>query len=161
MDATAGLVPMVKAEAYGLGMQAVVGALAAFPRPGDPWAFGVAAVSEGERLRSLGWHGRILVFSPAAPPDYERAAASGLTLCLSDLAGVRRWADVASRSGQRLPFHLEIDTGMGRAGLRWDRADEWAPLVLPATGGHLELEGIYTHFHSADVVKYLKFLSYF
>lgn len=150
IDANAGLVPMVKAEAYGLGMRAVVDALSGFPQPDQPWAFGVAAVAEGERLRLLGWHGRILVFSPASPPEFERAAASGLTLCLSDLAGVERWADLADRSARRLPFHLEIDTGMGRAGLRWDLAAEWGPQVLEASRRDLEWEGIYTHFHSAD-----------
>src|SRR5690606_22910903 len=38
--AETGLVPMVKAEAYGLGMEAVASALIDFPRAGAPWAFG-------------------------------------------------------------------------------------------------------------------------
>src|SRR5690606_3194185 len=82
IDAGSGLVPMVKAEAYGLGMKAVVDAIRGFPAPGDPWAFGVAAVAEGERLRADGWDGRILVFSPVHPQEYRRAAAATLTLCV-------------------------------------------------------------------------------
>lgn len=148
MDAA--LVPMVKAEAYGLGMPAVVSALARFPTPDQPWAFGVAAVSEGERLRSLGWSGRILVFSPVTPPDFERAAAAALTICISDLDGARRWAAAAGSLARRLPFHVEIDTGMGRAGFLWDRAAEWGPNVLAEAAGKLIWEGTYTHFHSAD-----------
>lgn len=145
----AGLVPMVKAEAYGLGMLPVVAALHGFPTPSDPWAFGVAAVSEGERLRAAGFGGRILVFSPIPPTEYDRAAAAGLTLCLSEVAAVRRLAAAAAAQGRVLPFHVEIDTGMGRAGFPWQRAAEWGPEVLEAAT-NLRWEGTYTHFHSAD-----------
>src|SRR5690606_29968686 len=103
LGANAGLVPMVKAEAYGLGMLPVVAALHGFPTPSDPWAFGVAAVSEGERLRAAGFGGRILVFSPIPPTEYDRAAAAGLTLCLSEVAAVRRLAAAAAAQGRVLP----------------------------------------------------------
>jgi alanine racemase len=146
----AGLVPMVKAEAYGLGMLPVVAALRAFPGPADPWAFGVAAVREGEQLRAGGWPGRILVFSPTPPGEYLRAARSGLTLCVSEVAAVRRLARAAAEVGHPLPFHLEIDTGMGRAGFWWEDADSWGPAVLEAAGGAVRWEGTFTHFHSAD-----------
>ena len=150
IGADAELVPMVKAEAYGIGMPAVLSALSGFPAPDQPWAFGVATVSEGERLRSLGWSGRVLVFSPATPLDFERAAAAALTLCLSDLAGVQRWSALADSLGRRLAFHVEIDTGMGRAGFPWEQAAEWGAQVLDAAAGSLVWEGAYTHFHSAD-----------
>src|SRR5690606_1181773 len=149
LGADAGLVPMVKAEAYGLGMLPVVAALHGFPTPSDPWAFGVAAVSEGERLRAAGFGGRILVFSPIPPTEYDRAAAAGLTLCLSEVAAVRRLAAAAAAHGRVLPFHVEIDPGMGRAGFPGERAAEWGPEVLEAAT-NLRWEGTYTHFHSAD-----------
>jgi alanine racemase len=44
-----------------------------------------------------------------------------------------------------LPFHLEIDTGMARAGIRWDEPERLAAVTSP------QLEGAFTHFHSADV----------
>ncbi len=141
---------MVKADAYGLGVREVVTALRHLPSPADPWAFGVAAVTEGERLRADGWAGRVLVFSPVAPGEYLRAAEAELTLCLSSVEAVAAWAKAASSVGRSLPFHLEIDTGMGRAGLPWATAAEWGPRVAAAAAGHLVWEGIYTHFHSAD-----------
>lgn len=144
------LLPMVKADAYGLGAGAVVGALAAVPAPDGPWGFGVAAVAEGEALRGAGWAGRILVTAPTPPQEYERAAASGLTLALSDVAGVRRWAAVAERTGRSLAFHLEVDTGMGRAGLPWREAATWSAQVAAAAGASVDWEGTFTHFHSAD-----------
>lgn len=141
---------MVKAEAYGLGMEAVAAALRGFPRADDPWAFGVATVAEGERLRRSGWDGRILVFSPSPLDEYRRAGEAGLTLCLSEVAAVRQLARIATEIGRRLPFHVEIDTGMGRAGFPWREAAVWGPAIVEAAGGELRWEGTFTHFHSAD-----------
>jgi alanine racemase len=150
VGADVGLVPMVKADAYGLGMEAVVAALRSTLSSENLWAFGVATVSEGETLRELGWTGRVLAFSPAPPTEYPRAAAADLTLCLSDVDAVRRWAATAREVGRRLVFHSEIDTGMGRAGFQWDRAGEWGASVADAMGEHLQWQGCFTHYHSAD-----------
>ncbi len=141
---------MVKANAYGLGVEAVVRALAGPSSPIEPWAFGVAAVAEGEALRGLGWQGRILVFTPPPPGELRRAARAGLTPCLSDLDSVAHWARLAGDLGEILPFHLEVDTGMGRAGFLWDRVDEWGPAAAEIAVGRLRWEGCFTHFHSAD-----------
>jgi len=144
------LVPMVKADAYGLGMGAVVDALQALPDLRGPWAFGVAAVQEGEALRVHGWRGRVLVFSPLWPEELAGAAEAGLTPCLSSVDAVEHWAAIARRRAETLPFHVEVDTGMGRAGLPADRAAEWGKAVAAVADGALRWEGCYTHFHSAD-----------
>ncbi|HEX2189408.1 MAG TPA: alanine racemase [Longimicrobiaceae bacterium] len=145
----AGVVPMVKADAYGLGMRAVAEALRRELAPDGPWAFGVAAVAEGEALRAAGWEGRVLVSAPAPPDELPRAARAGLTPCLSDLDSVRLWAE-AAEAGRRLPFHLEVDTGMGRAGLPWNEAAGWGGEVARSAADRLVWEGCFTHFHSAD-----------
>jgi alanine racemase len=141
---------MVKADAYGLGLGPVVATLRATPALGGPWAFGVATVREGEALRVHKWPGRILVFSPLRPAELEAAAAAGLTPCLSDVASVQAWAGAAGRRERPLAFHVEVDTGMGRAGLPWERAEEWVGAVIDAAGDAVRWEGCYTHFHSAD-----------
>ena len=43
------LLPMIKADAYGLGAAAALRAL----EPLEPWGFGVATVAEGEELLQL------------------------------------------------------------------------------------------------------------
>lgn len=141
---------MVKADAYGLGMGPVVDALGGAPEALRPWAFGVASVREGEALRVHGWEGRILVFTPIAPGEEEAAAAVSLTPALCSPEAVRRWAAEGERGGRCLPFHLEVDTGMGRAGLPWDRAAEWVDAILEACGDSATWEGCFTHYHSAD-----------
>lgn len=146
----ASVVPMLKANAYGLGVQAVLRMVRAELAADELFAIGVAAVAEGEELRALGWTGRVVVFAPAPPDELPRAARAGLTLALSDAGAVRGWADAARREGRRLAFHAEIDTGMGRAGFRFDRVAEWGPAVQAAAADLLEWEGCFTHFHSAD-----------
>ena len=136
---------MVKADAYGLGMVTVARALAEL----GPWAFGVATVAEGEALRAAGWQGRLLVFAPVPPGELERAAAAALTPGISDEGTLRRWAAIAAERGERLPFHLEVDTGMGRAGFPWQKVVQWRG-ALQEAGNLLRWEGCFTHFHSAD-----------
>jgi len=143
-------IPMVKADAYGLGAAAVVRACREELAPDELWGFGVAAVAEGERLRAEGWTGAIAVLAVVPPGEYDRAAAAGLTLALSEIEAVERWAAAAARAGRRLAFHAEIDTGMGRAGFPAARAAEWGAACAALTGDLLAWDGCFTHFHSAD-----------
>lgn len=138
------LVPMVKADAYGTG---VAGAVAALTREG-PWGFGVAAVEEGEALRALGVQGPILVFSPVPPGSLEAALDAGLTLTVSSAETLRSLT--RQGQGRGASFHLEVDTGMGRAGFDWREASVWGALAREAHGAGVRWEGCYTHLHSAD-----------
>jgi len=138
------LIPMVKADAYGLGVAEAVGALSAE----DPWAFGVAAVEEGVALRAMGVTRPIMVFSPAPPGSVRAAVEAGLTLSVSSAGALGRLREEAR--GRPASFHLEIDTGMGRAGFDWRRVDVWAPLAHGAHRAGVRWEACYTHLHSAD-----------
>ncbi len=140
------LIPMLKANAYGLGMERVLAALL----PEQPWGFGVAAVAEGEALRGCGWRGPAVVFAPIAPGEYARAAAANLALCLSDVEALRGWVQAGRSAGRRVAFHTEIDTGMGRAGFSWSEAAVWGAAVAALAGLESRWEGCFTHFHSAD-----------
>lgn len=134
---------MVKADGYGLGMTGVVDALA----PSHPWGWGVATPAEGESLRRHGVRGPIVVFSPLPPGTEARVVAADLTPSISDPESLDRLRAVAAGP---LPVHLEVDTGMGRAGLRWDQVEDWGPAVLERLAAPLRWEGVFTHFHSAD-----------
>jgi alanine racemase len=144
------LLPMVKADAYGLGMVPVAKTLASGLAASALAGFGVAAVAEGEALRNAGWGGRIIVFSPVPPGEFGRAARADLTLCFSEVRAVERWAATAQLVGRRLAMHVEVDTGMGRAGFPWEGAGAWGPAVHRASAGRVEWQGTFSHFHSAD-----------
>src|SRR5690606_15595914 len=118
----------------------------------EPLAYGVATAAEGVELRSAGVERPVIVFSPLPPDSTELAAAARLTATLSDLEALARWAEAARRHGP-LDAHLEIDTGMGRAGFDWREGGAWAPALAERLGGpesNIRLRGVYTHFHSAD-----------
>ena len=130
------LLPMVKADAYGVGVAAVVRALDVL----DPAGFGVATLAEGVALREAGVRRPVLVFTPMLVADLRAAHAASLTPTLSDPASIVAWSAVGGA------WHLAIDTGMHRAGVRWDRVAE----LLPQLAAHPPL-GAFTHFHSAEV----------
>jgi alanine racemase len=143
----AALIPMVKADGYGLGLERVVSTL----EPSAPWGFGVATVEEGRRIRELGIDRPVLVCSPLPPGSYPEAVASSLTPCLSDYLGLRLLEEAAAAAGRTADFHVEVDTGMGRAGFDWRAASEWGPVFVARHGHHVRWAGCFTHFHSADV----------
>ncbi len=139
------LLPMVKADAYGVGLERVVRAL----RPLGPWGYGVATTAEGRHLRELGWGGRVVVFAPTLPADLDGLALERLEPVVPDLEAL----SLCGRVGEPAPVsvHLEVDTGMGRLGLRWDEVDAWLPGLLDVVRrGGVKLAGTMTHFHSAD-----------
>jgi len=138
--AGAPLLPMVKANGYGLGAVAVARALEAV----DPFGFGVATVEEAEALRAAGIDRPILAFSPIRPWNARACLAADIRPAIGDLAALEAWTALGDA-----PFHIEIDTGMARAGFRPDdRAGlaRLAELLARAAGW----EGVFTHFHSAD-----------
>jgi alanine racemase len=141
-----GILPMVKADAYGLGLAQAVGAL----EPLEPWGYGVAAVEEGLRIREQGIRRAVLVLSPVPPGSYQAAVRADLTPAISDLGALERLRRAADALGATGRFHLEIDTGMGRAGFHWRTAPEWGAALPGLLGPSLRWEGCYTHFHSAD-----------
>jgi alanine racemase len=134
------LLPMVKANGYGLGAVPVARALEAL----GPWGFGVATVEEGRALRQAGITRPIVAFWPFTADDLEDYLASDLRPAIGDPVALASWIGRTDR-----PFHLAIDTGMSRGGVAWhDRA------AIDAVRGLLEgavgFEGIFTHFTSAD-----------
>jgi alanine racemase len=139
------MIPMVKADGYGLGALAVVRAL----EPLAPWGYGVATASEGVALREAGVQRPIIVFSPMAPQSVERAAEARLVASISDLASLAAWSAAAGRHGP-LDFHLEVDTGLGRAGFDWSDAGRWLPRVAEVEGA-ARWAGLFTHFQGADM----------
>lgn len=142
------IIVMVKADGYGLGAARVAGAL----EPLDPWGYGVATAEEGIALRNAGIRRPILVTEPLPSAATEAAASAGLTASISHPSQLDRWAAVAHLSPAGLDFHVEIDTGMGRCGLDWREAAEWVTFLRARTGAQLRWTGVYTHFHSADLV---------
>ena len=130
------LLPMIKADAYGLGAVHVAKALLSI----EPWGFGVATVEEGQELRGAGIDLPILVFSPLLPSQFDAARRARLRPVLGDRQAIERWI------GKGSPWHLAIDTGMNRAGVPWRDVLS----VREFVAAHPP-EGACTHFHSSQL----------
>ena len=131
------LIPMVKANAYGLGAVEVTRALERLA----PMAFGVSSIIEAEELRAAGIRRPIMLFTPSLPSDVARILAAGITPTLATHNGIEAWMIAGGGA-----WHLAIDTGMHRAGANWDALD---PLL--ETLRRWTPDGAFTHFHSAEL----------
>ncbi|MFL5481066.1 MAG: alanine racemase [Gemmatimonadaceae bacterium] len=131
------LLPMVKADAYGLGVKEVVAALESI----DPWGYGIASVEEGVELRDVGVTRPILVFTPLLEPDLKRARVAKLTPTLGFADEIEAWRRAGGGA-----WHFAIDTGMSRAGIPWREVQRVRQLleVMPP-------EGAFSHFHSSEL----------
>ncbi|HNX04842.1 MAG TPA: alanine racemase, partial [Opitutales bacterium] len=137
-------VAVVKADAYGHGLAQTASRLM---RAGAD-AFAVANVQEAGAIREIGTGWPILILSAVLPQEDHLLADYQAMPAVSTIEEVQRFAKLGRDSGRPFAVHLKIDTGMGRLGV-WH---EGAPALYDAIVSNpaLRLDGIFTHFSSAD-----------
>lgn len=135
---------VVKADAYGHGAvevgRAALDAGAAM--------LGVATLHEGIELRQAGVNEPILILSPSLPGELDEILAYRLRPTLSTPGQAADLSAWASDGRDRVPVHLEVDTGMGRTGFDYETAEQELTRVAQLPG--IEAEGIFTHFPVSD-----------
>ncbi len=131
---------VVKADAYGLGMQQAAPALG---RAGCKTFF-VATLAEGIALRALLPRATIYVFAGLMPGTAGIYRAHDLRPVLNSAAEIREWAEFCSGQGEKLPCAVHLDSGMNRLGLSADEVDQvaaandlWLALTLSLVMSHL------------------------
>lgn len=136
------VMPVVKADAYRHGAVEVSRTLIA---EGARW-LAVSNVDEGAILRDHGVTSRILVMADFLPVERTRLLDCNLTPVIHSLGDIREWDRMAGERGVAAPYHLKIDTGMGRLGTCASARE-----ILAAVGAakHARLEGVMTHLASA------------
>ncbi len=139
-----GILAVVKANAYGHGAVRVARAL---EEAGARW-LAVADIEEGIELRQAGVGARILVFGALSVSDPAGVFDHDLTPTIASPSAGRALQAAAAARGVRVRYHLKIDTGMHRLGFRHENLAWTLPELL--AGANLELEGVYTHFATAD-----------
>jgi len=136
------VMPVVKADAYRHGAIEVSRTLTAV---GARW-LAVSNVEEGVILRENGIAARILVMADFLPAERPSLLDHNLTPVIHSLADVAEWDRLASGKGEPAPYHLKIDSGMGRLGTRAPASE-----IVKAIGAasHVKLEGLMTHLASS------------
>lgn len=137
-------VAVVKADAYGHGIAPTVARLM---QCGADY-FAVANVYEGADVREIGAGWPILLLSPLLPEEDRWLIDYNLIATVSSAEEVERLNQLGREAGRPIPVHLKIDTGMGRQGVWWSEAKALLQTIEQAP--FVSLDGIYTHFSSAD-----------
>jgi alanine racemase len=137
------VMPILKANAYGHGLEAVARCLAPHAD-----AFGVALVEEGIALRRLGIANPILVMGAMWSRQIPLLLDHDLTFTAPSLARLRDIEDAAAARGAVARVHLKIDTGMERIGVHHYNAEEL--LEAAARSPHVKVEGIFSHLANAE-----------
>lgn len=145
------IMAVVKADGYGHG--AVECAKTALNSGAD--YLGVATLEEGIALREALVNAPVLILSEPPVEAIPLMLAYKLMPSVYTAEFAIRYAEAADMMGQRAPFHLALNTGMNRIGVRFDEAVPFMQHI----GFHraLDLKGTFTHFATADVADTLDF----
>lgn len=144
LPAGAGILAVVKANAYGHGLGCVVPELA-----GAVQWFGVACVEEAAQVRLLGMEHPILILGPVLPSERARVVRERFVPVIStgaEAAGFE--AEAVAQGCVDFPVHVVVDTGMGRIGVWEGEALELLHAVRALD--RVRIAGLATHFPSAD-----------
>lgn len=140
------LMPIIKANAYGHGMETVAKALDNVP---CVRYFGVANVAEAQRLKEAKTRNQPFILGPTLPDEREEILRNGWGCTVSTLDEINHFEEMAAGGiGDGLGLHLALDTGMGREG--------FMPADLPKIAQratklkHVRIEGIMSHYSAAD-----------
>jgi alanine racemase len=137
---------VVKADGYGHG--AVECALA-LQAEGAKW-LGVTDAAEGLALRGAGARTRILLMTGIWKGEEDGIVAQDLTPTVWEPWHIETLERTARKRDMVLRVHLKIDTGMHRLGAAKEALPHLCEMLSACK--HLSLEGVSTHFASAEVL---------
>ena len=135
---------MVKSNGYGHGL--VIAARAA-QDGGAAW-LGVYTPQEALALRAAGARARILVLGWSPPSTHRDLIDAGVDVSVFDVETVQSLTAAAGAAGTPARAHVKIDTGLHRLGASPEALESLAA-ALAATGGRVEVAGMFTHFADA------------
>ena len=131
----------VKANAYGHGAVEVSKAL---EQEGVRY-LAVFTIDEGIELRDAGIKTDIFIYAKFDPTRVQEASKHNLTLNISSFDDLKA---LKAHNGNSVKVHLKIDTGMTRLGVPYEQAEDFLKEANQIES--IELEGLYSHFATAD-----------
>lgn len=132
------IMPVIKANAYGTYINKLNDLINDFD------IVAVANVDEAVKLRDNGYLKEIFVLNQPYTDEIQKIIENNITVGIcSDI-----FLDELGKLNQKVKVHIEIETGMGRTGVSLDNLKEYISKIEQYK--NIEVEGIYTHFSSAD-----------
>lgn len=137
------ILAVVKANAYGHGLVEMARAIQE-----DVSYLGVSSLLEVLELREHGIQAPVFLFGRLFDSQLATAIKSEITLSVSSFAEALEISRVSQEFHRQTRIHIKMDTGMGRLGIPEHEATNEIRKI--ASLSHLILEGIYTHFPTAE-----------
>ena len=131
------IMPVIKANGYGTYINQRLDVINQFE------IVAVANVDEGVYLRQIGYEKEIFVLNQPYESEIEKIIDYNIVVGISSYEFAKKLAE----TGKKVKVHVEIGTGMGRTGVHPYKIEKY----LKALGSNIIVEGIYTHFSSADI----------
>ena len=138
------IMAVIKANAYGHGSAPVARkALAS-----GASMLGVATIEEGLALRDAGIEGPVVVLFQPPADGLDAVVEHGLTLVVADVPTAEHLGRIAQRMNRLVKVHCQVDSGMGRQG--FDLGTAVSEIQFLTRISHIDIEGVCTHFPTAD-----------
>lgn len=131
------IMPVIKANGYGTYINQRLDVINQFE------IVAVANVDEGVYLRQIGYEKEIFVLNQPYESEIEKIIDYNIVVGISSYEFAKKLAE----TGKNVKVHVEIETGMGRTGVHPYKIENY----LKELSSNIIVEGIYTHFSSADI----------
>ena len=141
-DKKAKIMAIIKADGYGHGAVQIARAL----KKEGADCFGVALCDEGIQLRKHRIEEEILILSPVPYEKISDVIEYNLTSAVTSVDFAKKLNNIAD---DKVKVHIKIDTGMGRIGFQCNEESINAIKEISKLK-NVEIEGIFTHFATAD-----------
>ena len=108
----------------------------------------VSNLDEAVELREAGIVEQIILMGERMEEELPLCIELNLTLAIGELSIAKEASRLANSLGKKISVHVKVDTGMGRYGMRWDRAFEMLQSINSMSG--ISLDGLFSHFSMSD-----------
>ncbi len=140
------MIAVIKTDGYGHGAKQIAQVL---EEEQQVWGYAVATAEEAFILRDSKIQKPILALGYTFPYSYERFIKEDIRSTVFTLDAAKELSDIAVKNKKNCKIHIKIDTGMTRIGINPD-AEGLALIRQICALPSLEIEGIFTHFATAD-----------
>lgn len=137
------VIPVIKCNAYGCGAVEI----AKVSEKAGKDFMAVAFLEEAERLRENGIKAKLLIFNALFPEFLEKAVDKNYIVTIYSVEQIKKYIELKKEEAKKLKYNININTGMNNLGVN---IEELSELVEIIKDNLIEVEGIYTHFSSAD-----------
>ncbi|MDR1184282.1 MAG: alanine racemase [Coriobacteriales bacterium] len=145
------MLAVVKADGYGHG----AAECARIALATGASVLGVSSVDEGIELRRAGIAAPVLILAEPPVEAIPLVLQHQLVPSIYNMEFALALGEMADAQGRASLYHLKVDTGMNRVGVHHSDAGDFLRTIQFHRG--LELQGVFTHFATADDIDTYEF----